>query len=549
IVEWVGIIVDVHDRKRHDESSSFINRASELLSATLASQEAMRSLARLCVPALGDACAIELGDERVVVEPPGAELPAGAVVAPMIARGRTLGQLVLAARDPDVALIHELARRAATAIDNARLFRDAERARREAEAARQRSQFLSRASDVLASAVSFQQVLDEAAALALPDLGDCCIIDFNERDSGRPFGLSHVDPAVGEALKAQVCADRSVLTPLSPPPALPHAGDYAAGALSPAASALMALLRPRALLSLPLLVRDGRWGMVTFVRSGPAAAYSSEETELGEELLRRVAGAIDRAWLIDELQKAVKVRDEFLSIASHELRTPLTALELQLGNLTRLMAKPDPLVWRERFSDKLERATRQTGRLAKLIDNLLDVSRISAGRFRLEPEPMDLARLCQDLGERWSDEAGVAGCRLELDIVGPCEGQWDPLRLEQVITNLLSNAVKYGAGQPIELSLRQDPSGVRMQVRDHGIGVAQGALARIFDRFERAVSPREFGGLGLGLFITREIVEAHGGQISVQSTLGEGATFIVRLPWASEATHHDGGMEGLLPFG
>ena len=300
----------------------------------------------------------------------------------------------------------ELARRAATAIDNARLFRDAERARREAEAARQRSQFLSRASDVMASAVSFQQVLDEATLLALPDLGDCCIIDFNERDNARPFGLAHVDAELGASLRAQVQADRSVLAPLAPPPGLPEAGDYAAGALSAAAAAFQTALRPRAMLTLPLLVRDQRWGMVTLIRCGEGTAYTAEETGLGEELLRRVASAIDRAWLIDELQKSVKVRDEFLSIASHELRTPLTALELQLGNLTRLMQKPDPLTWHVRFSDKLGRAARQTGRLAKLIDNLLDVSRISAGRFRLEPEPMDLARLCQDLGERWSDEAG-----------------------------------------------------------------------------------------------------------------------------------------------
>jgi signal transduction histidine kinase len=343
--------------------------------------------------------------------------------------------------------------------------------------------------------------------------------------------------------------DRAVLTPLSPPITLPDAGDYAAGALSPAATTFQELLKPRAMLTLPLLVRDRRWGMVTFARTGEGTAYTPEETSLGEELLRRVASAIDRAWLIDELQKAVKVRDEFLSIASHELRTPLTALELQLGNLTRLMQKPDPLTWHERFSDKLGRAARQTGRLAKLIDNLLDVSRISAGRFRLEPEPMDLARLCQDLVERWSDEAGVAGCRLAFDIQTPCLGQWDPLRIEQVLTNLLSNAVKYGAGQPIEVCLQHDAEGVSLQVRDHGIGVAEAALARIFDRFERAVSPREFGGLGLGLFITREIVEAHGGQISVASSLGSGATFTVRLPWVSEASPRAEGMEGLLPLG
>jgi PAS domain S-box-containing protein len=130
IVEWVGIIVDIHERKRHEESAAFVNRATDLMTSTLVSHEAMCNLARLCVPDLGDACAIELGGERVVVEPPGAELPEGAVVAPMIAHGRILGKLVLAARDPDVPLIQELARRAATAVDNARLYEEAEAANR-----------------------------------------------------------------------------------------------------------------------------------------------------------------------------------------------------------------------------------------------------------------------------------------------------------------------------------------------------------------------------------------------------------------------------------
>ncbi|HEX6085781.1 MAG TPA: ATP-binding protein [Thermoanaerobaculia bacterium] len=130
VVEWVGVVLDVNEQKRHEQSATFINRASDLLTSTLDSREAMRSLARLCVPDLGDRCAIELGAERVVTEPPGAELPENAVVAPMVARGRTLGRLLLDARDPDLELIRELARRAAMAIDNARLYEEAEAANR-----------------------------------------------------------------------------------------------------------------------------------------------------------------------------------------------------------------------------------------------------------------------------------------------------------------------------------------------------------------------------------------------------------------------------------
>ena len=245
-----------------------------------------------------------------------------------------------------------------------------------------------------------------------------------------------------------------------------------------------------------------------------------------------------RAWLgmfadCEELKRAVEARDEFMSIASHELRTPLSTLLLNLQGLKRqlLTERLD-----ERAQRKLESALRQTHRMEKLVSSLLDVARIAAGRLQLEPEECDLVEIVQHGVDRLRPQAAAAGCALDLRDpgLGQAElvGRWDRMRLEQVVTNLLANAIKYGAGRPIEVVLecpREKAGQAVVQVRDNGIGIAPEHLGRIFDRFERAAS-KNYSGLGMGLYISRQIVEAHGGTISVVSEEGHGSTFSVVLP-------------------
>jgi signal transduction histidine kinase len=203
--------------------------------------------------------------------------------------------------------------------------------------------------------------------------------------------------------------------------------------------------------------------------------------------------------------------------------------------LTTLRLQAQQLARGPQESETTRSLLRSVERLCRLVDQLLDVSRIAGGRVQLHIERSDLRSVVRDTATRLTDEARRNGCAIEIEDDGPVPADFDPLRIEQVVANLLSNAIKYGRGKPIEVKLLRDGTRVRLDVRDHGIGVPAEDQSRIFDRFARAVSVREYGGLGLGLFISRQIVEAHGGSIGVQSEPGEGATFTVEFPLDRES--------------
>ena len=233
--------------------------------------------------------------------------------------------------------------------------------------------------------------------------------------------------------------------------------------------------------------------------------------------------------LVSDLRDAVAARDEFLSVASHELRTPLTTLKL----VTRTLSRANRHARQEEASDLARQIAvidRQVVRLETLTSALLDVSRITSGRLALHVESIDLVVLVGEIVNRFraghTEGAPVIEFQSETSVIG----EWDPSRIDQVVSNLIANAVSYGKGAPFHVSVDTVGDAARIIVRDEGIGIAADQRTRIFERFERAVSSSNYGGLGLGLWIAKQIVSAHGGTIDVDSELGHGATFTVTLP-------------------
>ncbi len=246
------------------------------------------------------------------------------------------------------------------------------------------------------------------------------------------------------------------------------------------------------------------------------------------DITERKQASEERERILGELAGAVRARDEFLSVASHELKTPLTPLNLKLQLLARAVGAGG--VTAERLLGDIEVLCRQVKRLADLVNDLLDVSRLSAGRLVLDLEQVDLSAVVREVASQFEPQAAKAGCRLEFQMEERVVGHWDRLRLEQVVVNLLSNAIKYGAGSPVHVRVEADGERARLLVRDEGIGIEPEHLERIFGKFERAVSERHYGGLGLGLYITRQVVEVLGGTVSAESRPEQGASFRVELP-------------------
>lgn len=231
------------------------------------------------------------------------------------------------------------------------------------------------------------------------------------------------------------------------------------------------------------------------------------------------------------LKLAIQVRDDFMSMASHELKTPLTSLRLQSQFRMRNLKKGDASVFTmERLSKMFRGDERQFERITHLIDDMLDISRIEMGKLSMNKEQFDLCELIREIVLLCADQLSAAGCEVVVDIC-PCTiGNWDRFRIEQVVMNLLTNAMRYGAKKPILIRMTASNHTAHLSVGDEGRGIAAENHERIFHRFERAVSGNEISGLGLGLFIVKEILEAHGGTIAVRSELGKGATFLVELP-------------------
>jgi signal transduction histidine kinase len=285
----------------------------------------------------------------------------------------------------------------------------------------------------------------------------------------------------------------------------------------------------------PTFVRS--LAMVPVRRDDPVAAIGAywaarhaatpRELALLEALADTAAIALANAQLWEQLCSAVRARDEFIGIASHELKTPLTPIVLQLGALERSCERGVPP---EALRRDVTRLKHHVQRMTKLVEGLLDVSGVAAGELTLHLARVRLAAVVMGAVERVRRELEASGSDLTVRLDEEAAGTWDPRRLGQVVESLLSNAIKYGEGRPIAVEAVIVGGDARIAVRDHGVGISPEAQRRVFERFERAVPPEHFGGFGMGLWLARHIVEAHGGQVRVASSPGEGALFEVTLP-------------------
>lgn len=235
--------------------------------------------------------------------------------------------------------------------------------------------------------------------------------------------------------------------------------------------------------------------------------------------------------LLQEQAKALQKRDEFLSIASHELKTPITTLKLQVQMRKRFLKKGDSSVLSpDKVISLIDTTEAQVNRLSHLVEDMLDSSRIVNGKLTLNCQKITLAQLVQEVVEGFSAQFQAAGSIVELHLDDHVTGIWDRYRIEQVIANIFNNAIKYGKGKPITITVQSQGEKAILTVKDQGIGIAPENLERVFQRFERAVDGSSISGLGLGLYICRQILDLHQGHIRVESTLDKGSSFTVELP-------------------
>ena len=400
-----------------------------------------------------------------------------------------------------------------------------------------RSDLLARGSLILGEGLQCQKQLDDFGRFAVQEFCDLCIVDwFENARFHRSFTLG--EPLEGNRDHCQ--AAFSIPPELTQnAPRIERAEFFSnfdkAGMLrifdneermqELVACGLTSAVRA------PLMVRGRYLGTLTLATAQESRRFFSDDAYFVEDLAYRVATLLENARLYQETEAAVRVRDEFLAIASHELRTPLTPLKLQAQQLLRsIRTKGDSALSLEAIGRMVNTTNRQVERLAKLIDSLLDITRISRGTLRVTPAEVELGQLFQEVSTRLAGELETAGCELRLELESSALVYWDSFRMEQVIENLISNAAKYARGKPIEVKAWSEGDQVQISVRDHGIGISKEDQVRIFKRFERAVSSSHFGGLGLGLYIVTQILEAHRGRISVESEPGKGACFTVSVP-------------------
>jgi PAS domain S-box-containing protein len=441
-----------------------------------------------------------------------------------------------------VVSVRDISLRKAAEQERDRLLKHETRARGEAT-------FLADAAKVLSSSLDHETTLKNVATLVVSHFADWCAIALFEETSTLRLTTVTADPS-----HAALAASLTTCQPdLSEAEGLPRAireakpflysevtesdfrppadGPSRLGTHDPRHLEAMRILGLKSYMAVPMVVRENVLGALMVASAKSEHRYDEQDLEVAAKLGRACAIALDNAELFRKAQRSIAARDDFIAIASHELRTPLTPLTLKLQLLKRLLEQPTLTPTDlARAKAMILNSEQQIARLSTLVENLLDVSRINAGRLVLERTAVDFSELVSTVVRRQQGPSETASCPVDLEAPPALIGFWDRDRLDQVVVNLLTNAVKYGQKKEIRVRLTREEDRAVLRVSDQGIGISPEDQAKLFRRFERAEPARAFGGIGLGLYIAHQIVEAHGGSIHVDSTLGQGTTFTVSLP-------------------
>ena len=424
-------------------------------------------------------------------------------------------------------------------------FRDiTERKHRE-----ERQQLLNEVSEKLASTLDHELTLQEITQVIVPAMADYCrIAVLDEQQQIRDIVANHIEPEnialvreLYEQYKDRVNSTyglqtiletgRSELFTDATPEAVVHLLDENTAILP-----IIQALGLTSYMGMPLIARDKVIGAITFSSTQAQRHYTLEDVVFAQELARRIALTLDNARLYAEAQRAIALRDEFISIASHELRTPVTSLKLYI----QVLQKQLNLKGEESLARSLAKMDAQLNKLTLLIEDLLNVSRIEHGKLEFCEDWFDLNEVVNETVEQIQTTTSKHRIRVEGRISQPVWGDKD--RIGQVLTNLLTNAVKFSPqAEEIIVQLSTISDAVIVSVQDFGIGIEKGHLNHIFDRFHRVSDPEEktYPGLGIGLYIAREIIQRHGGMLTVESKKGEGSLFSFTLPHAFETLSSD----------
>ena len=306
--------------------------------------------------------------------------------------------------------------------------------------------------------------------------------------------------------------------------------NIASHALTKASAKAWTNLDILAFMVLPLY-RHGNLSAALAISDSKTRKWEEHEMDFLRSSGKMLWSQIENAHLLRALSEAVQARDEFISICSHELKTPLTSMHLQFQLAAILIKQNDDSVYsKEHVVKRVSMVNRQLVRMSRLVEDMLDVSRITAGKLSCEFNAADLNEVLLEAIERFKDQLPTLSQLLVLEIGGSAMVMVDKNRLHQVFMNLISNAIKYGAGKPFTIKTKLLPDSIRILFIDQGHGIAPAYHEKIFQRFERVLDSHAISGLGLGLYISRQILQHHDGKIWVESTPGHGSTFIVELP-------------------